>query len=525
MDTSLLETYCGKYGWNDLKERLKALEAAPELRIGFLGEFSSGKSTLVNALLGAPLLPTGAAVTTKRVTEIQFRADAETPRFFDGETEISREAFAGEAKAGSGQTARVRHPPVGWLKEGFSLIDTPGLSSLDEMDADLTFGFLPFLDGAVICVDSATGSLGRSVVDFLNRPEVRPLIGSFVFALTKADNMTPEEAGKVRAHVIDLLQKRVYADRPDTVPQRVALTEVADDGAPALAADSAFVRACGDVFMARARIMREKRQEKERENIRREMLARFEALKEMLPKSLPDMEAKRKELEAQKEELRREQTRQEAALDALSKGVEEDIARLVADCRARLEAAEPEEFVALAQAFPGELNRILNRRLKEHFTQMQGVEGELGPMAREIEAALEELAEPGLIEGFSDGLMLTFLEELGPVGEMIQGFLGGYVTPILGINLLAGFLKSFGSERRRGQLDAFIAQLPARLGSRVRCAVAEIYERDVFGPLEERTDGLRRSLEELWRERDRNLEKMENQLHTLEKERNDVRMA
>ena len=60
-----------KYGFSNLIERLDKLDEEIALRIGFLGEFSSGKSSLINAILGKKILPTMDQPTSKRVVEIE----------------------------------------------------------------------------------------------------------------------------------------------------------------------------------------------------------------------------------------------------------------------------------------------------------------------------------------------------------------------------------------------------------------------------------------------------------------------
>jgi 50S ribosome-binding GTPase len=108
------------------------------LRLAFAGRVSVGKSTLVNALLRAPVAPTGGIETTKIVT-----------RFAEGDYEAVelllrsggvRQAFltpggvlpqAYPVSAQFVQEVRVRLPYAPVLRS-ITIIDTPGLESLNE---------------------------------------------------------------------------------------------------------------------------------------------------------------------------------------------------------------------------------------------------------------------------------------------------------------------------------------------------------------------------------------------------------
>ena len=60
-----------KYELRNLEERILSIkEENTEINVAFLGEFSSGKTTLINALLGTEFLPMFETPTTAVITEI-----------------------------------------------------------------------------------------------------------------------------------------------------------------------------------------------------------------------------------------------------------------------------------------------------------------------------------------------------------------------------------------------------------------------------------------------------------------------
>lgn len=60
-----------------LSKFLRARISTPDSYVMFLGETSSGKSSLINGLLGMPILPVSAIPTTGTITEVVL-ADKET---------------------------------------------------------------------------------------------------------------------------------------------------------------------------------------------------------------------------------------------------------------------------------------------------------------------------------------------------------------------------------------------------------------------------------------------------------------
>lgn len=126
------------------------LDAPPETfqaRIGFVGEFSSGKSTLINAILGEALLPSRSTPTTANVIQIEADPNAGAAEYYsagaDGEVRgISAADFAGFACSDSQGTLRLRLPPRGLLQPGIQLIDSPGINALVAGHAEVTMAQL-----------------------------------------------------------------------------------------------------------------------------------------------------------------------------------------------------------------------------------------------------------------------------------------------------------------------------------------------------------------------------------------------
>jgi hypothetical protein len=180
-------------------------------RIGFLGEFSSGKSTLINALVGRKVLPARADPTTGNITIIEPQAGlAEVTRFLlnsDGSlTPINAETFSGMA-TGKVPGRAIVHVPTGpCLLPGFQIIDSPGLNAMVEGHGDLTLGELFSLDGLVVCLSANAGEVPISLIRVLQHPSIQSMGDRILFALTFADQKSGSDLQGIQQKIEVTLQ-------------------------------------------------------------------------------------------------------------------------------------------------------------------------------------------------------------------------------------------------------------------------------------------------------------------------------
>jgi hypothetical protein len=166
-----------------------------------VGEFKKGKSSLVNALLNAPICPVDDDEATARPIEIRYgeapvasvvyRLDDTAP---DGTEPVVREIAFEELhsytvepltapdadQVGFARVALPRH----LLSSGLVIIDTPGVGGLGSAHSAVTVGALPQADAVLFVVD-ASQELTASEMEFLRT--VRAMCPTFVCVLTKVD--------------------------------------------------------------------------------------------------------------------------------------------------------------------------------------------------------------------------------------------------------------------------------------------------------------------------------------------------
>lgn len=169
----------------DASQRLtQELETAP--RIVLVGRVKSGKSTLLNALVGAPVAETAALEATGVVTVYQYGAPDRAEAVMDNGATVAvrtRRGETAELPAPADQIAFVnRWMPSGAIAQ-HTLIDTPGLSTLTAERATTTEQAIlrgheqtkraaVDADAAVFLFDTAPR---RDEIEFLNRLGFGPL--------------------------------------------------------------------------------------------------------------------------------------------------------------------------------------------------------------------------------------------------------------------------------------------------------------------------------------------------------------
>ncbi len=202
-----------------LSARLAALRDRLQqrrLQIAVLGQFKRGKSTFVNALLGAAVLPTGVVPLTAIPTFISWReeplirvqfADGRPAEQFaantaDGIRDILFRFVTEEAnpKNRLGVERVELCYPASILADGSVLIDTPGIGSTLTHNTEAALRILPECDASLFVV-SADPPITEIELGYLRR--LKPKVGRTFFVVNKVDYLNADEE---RA-VIDFLRK------------------------------------------------------------------------------------------------------------------------------------------------------------------------------------------------------------------------------------------------------------------------------------------------------------------------------
>ncbi|MGH9170773.1 MAG: dynamin family protein [Acidimicrobiales bacterium] len=161
--------------------------------VSVVGEFKVGKSTLVNALLGSDLLPTGVLPLTAVATEVSYGAPNATVVHLDGSREQvvpdQIAAFVTEQgnPANERKVDRVEvQLPTPLLEPGVVLVDTPGLGSIYQHNDTEARRALLDADGAILVL-SADAPMSLQENELLALLAERT--GPTFFVLNKIDHL------------------------------------------------------------------------------------------------------------------------------------------------------------------------------------------------------------------------------------------------------------------------------------------------------------------------------------------------
>ncbi len=197
--------------FDSLRERLRH----SQLQLAVLGQFKRGKSTFINALLGAPLLPMAVVPLTAVPIFISWRSspsvcvrfanDRPAEEFPADNPDAIREFLFGfvaeEANPKNGlRVDRVEvFYPAPILADSTVLIDTPGVGSTFRHNTEAALQVLAECDAAVFVV-SPDPPITETELDYLRHLDSK--VAKILFVMNKADYVRLEE----RARLIDFLR-------------------------------------------------------------------------------------------------------------------------------------------------------------------------------------------------------------------------------------------------------------------------------------------------------------------------------
>ncbi|HTP25075.1 MAG TPA: dynamin family protein [Anaeromyxobacteraceae bacterium] len=193
---------------------LAARVAEGRFLVACVGQFKRGKSTLLNALLGDPLLPTGVVPVTSAITIVRKGPRGARILFEGGrEQAIQVEDIPQYASEQYNPSNRKRVQAVEVfsqsfiLDHGLCLVDTPGLGSSTEASDSITREFLPQVDVALI-VTGADPPLSGDEVALAEG--IAAHARHVLVVLNKSDRLTEPERDQGAAFAASLLSTRLH---------------------------------------------------------------------------------------------------------------------------------------------------------------------------------------------------------------------------------------------------------------------------------------------------------------------------
>ncbi len=220
------------------------------LRVAMLGQFKRGKSTLLNALLGVPLLPTGITPVTAIPTYVRASSRSSLRIEFEGSraplesdepSEFSNvlARYVAEA-ANANNREQVRSVEIALNSATFSdrvvLVDTPGVGSTFLHNSRTAEAVLSDCDVGIFVL-SPDPPITEVELGYLD--DVQRLVPKVYFALNKVDILSPDEREVALTFLANVLEDNLgpgRAPRIFPVSAKVGLSAKREGDAAALAA-------------------------------------------------------------------------------------------------------------------------------------------------------------------------------------------------------------------------------------------------------------------------------------------------
>ncbi|MDR2081936.1 MAG: dynamin family protein [Campylobacteraceae bacterium] len=199
----------------ELKEAFNKLKTRAEepMKVAITGQFSSGKSTFLNALLAKNVLPTGITPVTSKVNYIRYGGEFSLMvKYKDG-----RESFHGIESINSFTDQRnsiedidylTLYAPLELLKH-IVFVDTPGLNSQSFSDTQTTEEVLKEVDGIIWL--SLIDNAGKMSEEETLEQYMHSYQNKSLCVLNQKDKFSPEQV-KTTAEYIKNSFKKYFAE-------------------------------------------------------------------------------------------------------------------------------------------------------------------------------------------------------------------------------------------------------------------------------------------------------------------------
>lgn len=211
--------------WTDIVEQLRSLSQRLEeasLVVAVMGQFKRGKSTLLNALLGADILPSALLPLTSIPTIIKYgKVNCVNVALIDGTSltvsiqDLSLYVTERENPRNRKGVAGVEvfcTAPV--LLKGVVFVDTPGIGSTLSHNTEVTRNFVPRCDCALIVL-SADPPITEVELQFIEA--VVPSLSLALYVVNKTDYLSRQGIQEIAGFLREALEEKKLCPYGDEI--------------------------------------------------------------------------------------------------------------------------------------------------------------------------------------------------------------------------------------------------------------------------------------------------------------------
>lgn len=220
------ESYGKKSVISNINVQIANLEKSTSVL--FCGEFKRGKSSLINAIIGETLCPMDVGIATSVVSIIRYGTEKQAYRYYGNLLEnadaLKKEEIGWQdiEKYVMGEDIdntiliELFYPAL-FLKDGITIIDTPGVGGLDPRHAILTHMALPKAD-VIVFVTDASEPMTEAELKFY-QDKIVPCGKQNIVLINKSDCLTEDV---LKTHIDSTRLALAEAGAPEVLPVSAA---------------------------------------------------------------------------------------------------------------------------------------------------------------------------------------------------------------------------------------------------------------------------------------------------------------
>lgn len=202
-----LKEYASQLGFEDIVKKLNIISSSlqdskAQLVLPLIGEFSAGKTTLINAISDSKALESASEPTTATIYALHFGSTATRAIIHNQDGTITETDKISELHNKDLIDATIVEvfDTSTKVSSSIMLVDTPGLSSHDIKHRQNLIDFLPQADGILLVID-VNQPITKSLTDFAKTVELskRPLY----IVLTQCDTKSSQDIELQKKYILD----------------------------------------------------------------------------------------------------------------------------------------------------------------------------------------------------------------------------------------------------------------------------------------------------------------------------------
>lgn len=222
------ESYGKKSVISNINAKIADLEKSTAVL--FCGEFKRGKSSLINAIIGETLCATDVGIATSAISIIRYGTEKKAYRYYGNLLEntdaLKKEEIGWQdiEKYAVGDVLDIDNTilielfyPAPFLKDGITIIDTPGVGGVDPRHSILTHMALPKAD-VIVFVTDAGEPMTEAELKFY-QDKIVPCGKQNIVLINKSDYLTEDV---LKTHIDSTKLALAAAGAPEVLPVSAA---------------------------------------------------------------------------------------------------------------------------------------------------------------------------------------------------------------------------------------------------------------------------------------------------------------